>query len=801
MLAFLAALCMIVLAADKSINACLYEFYLSTDGPNWYSSEGWDVLADESGDYCLAYGVECDIDSELLSISMPMNNLVGEIPACFANLHTLKELSIQSNYVSGSMENLPSNLVKLSLSMTSFTNITPDICHLSSLNTFSMSYCELTNVTLPLCLYNVPSISIMNSGVRLPEELTSLDIEVGRKGLSIPGTDASRLVFNIPADEMRGLSALDLSGTGVSGSFNLSQLIFAFPRVQDLYLGGNNFTGWIDFSAFSEPIPASVLRTSTINLGSNGFKGILNGITEVSVLLGSFWSDLYGIDLSNNKLIGISPTSEELQLLFLKHKDFYILNLENNIFLCSEERTSLFNCIDLHITNIMVHTAPVRSVMDGININASTNPLELDIKVQIDILLPGKVPKDLATEFVNNLGLLLVPSEDSAASEVASLILLNISYNKTQDNTLLTTSTSTPLNGVDTKNIPQFKLIWPNMNLTLKVRLQLSNESVTEVHQVSTMHEEGSAISFFDSNDSDDNSTISKMTLDVYGMSRCPYFSQLMVNEIRYLVDTYPMATTVLNIQYVSLSKPSVYTVSGGYSSHGAAEVTGDYYFLCLQNYTNLNATIMRDYYLCMYGNKSSVSGIPYNITRCNAKILRQQYKFTDVDIKKVTDCSQSRANTLITESFSHVLANKVGFSPTLYLENELFCLGGVKCLYDDSSYDLEIRVANLVDTACSIYREKYGEYPNCTQKLAAASQCPFNEIIVGSTCILQKSIVITVSVCCMTFLLLLVMSLILYSIIKERQAKNKSHRGVHKDKIDALLTDNNGSISDPDLI
>lgn len=174
----------------------------------------------------------------------------GELPACFATLHTLKELSLQSNYVSGSMKNLPPNLVKLSLSMTSFTDITSDICTLSSLTTFSMSYCELTNVVLPLCLYNVPSISIMNSGVRLPEELTSLDIEVGRKGLNIPGTDASRLIFNIPADEIRGLSTLDLSGTGVSGSFNLSQLIFAFPGSKTS-TWGNNLTGWIDFSTFS----------------------------------------------------------------------------------------------------------------------------------------------------------------------------------------------------------------------------------------------------------------------------------------------------------------------------------------------------------------------------------------------------------------------------------------------------------------------------------------------------------------------------------------------------------------------
>lgn len=785
MLVFLAALCTTLLAADKEISACLYEFYLSTGGPNWYSSEGWDVLADESGDYCLAYGVECEIDNELVSISMPMNNLVGELPACFATLHTLKELSLQSNYVNGSMKNLPPNLVKLSLSMTSFTDITSDICTLSSLTTFSMSYCELTNVVLPLCLYNVPSISIMNSGVRLPEELTSLDIEVGRKGLNIPGTDASRLIFNIPADEIRGLSTLDLSGTGVSGSFNLSQLIFAFPRVQDLYLGGNNLTGWIDFSTFSEPIPASVLRTSTINLGSNSFKGILNGIAEVSVLLESFWSDLYGIDLSNNSIIGVSPTSEELQLLLRKHKDFYVLNLENNTFLCSEERTSLFDCIDLQITNITAHTAPVCPAMNGTSTSAS--PLELDTKVQIDMLLPGEVPKDLATEFVANLGLLLVPSEDSAASEVVSLTLLDTSYDKTQDNTLLITVTSTSLKDVDTRETPQFKLVWPNMNLTLKIRLQSPDEPVVETHQVSTV--------------SGKDNTTSTMTLDVYGMSRCPYFSQIMVNEIQYLVDTYPMATKILNIRYVPLSKPSIYTLSGGYSSHGAAEVTGDYYFLCLQNYTDLNATIMRDYYLCMYGAKASVSGVPYNITRCNAKVLRQQYNFTDTDIKSVTDCSQSRANTLINESFSHVLANKVGFSPTLFLNNELFCLGGVKCLYDDSSYDLETRVANLVDVACSIYQEKYGEYPNCTQKLAAASQCPLDKIIVGSTCVLQKSIVITVSVCCVTLLLLLVMSLILYSIIKERRAKNKSHRGVHNDKIDALLIDNNGSVSDPDLI
>ena len=788
MLVLIAVVCTAILAVDKDINTCLYDFYLSTDGPNWYSSDGWDALVDENGEHCLAYGIECDINGDIVSISMPMNNLMGEIPACFATLQTLKELTIQSNYVTGSMKNLPPNLVKISLSMTSFTNITSDICRLTSLDTFSMSYCELTNVTLPTCLYNIPSISIMNSGIRLPEELASLTIDTGRRGLSIPGVDASKLTFTIPADEMRELGTLDLSGTGVSGSFNLSQLIFAFPRVQDLYLGGNNFVGWIDFDTFLQPISVSVLRTSTINLGSNGFKGILNGITEISALVESFRSDLYGIDLSNNSLIGISPTLEELQLLLLKHKDFYLLNLENNTFLCTDERPSLFDCIDLQVVNFTTHegTADDNSAMSSSK------------QLQLDMLLPGNVPEDLATEFVSHLGLSFESPEESSASEMLSLTLLSTTYSETQDSTLFSTLLSASVDD-HTGVVTSFKLMWTSMNLTLK--LQLPHDSVVEEQQSTDFSDQPSSFPSSIDNEGITGDSMPKVTLDVYGMSRCPYFSQLVVSDIQYLISAYPMATKILTLRYMPLSKPSIYTVSGGYSSHGAAEVTGDYYFLCLQNYTNLNATVMRDYYLCMYGAKASVSGVPYNVTRCNMKVLRQQYNFTDDDVKNIMSCSHSRANELLNQTFSYVLTNRVGFSPTLYLENELLCLSGIKCLYDDSSAHLETRVANLVETVCSIYQGKYGEYPNCTQKLATTAQCPADEIIVGSTCVMQKSIVIAVSACCIAFLLCLVVSLMIYSSIKERRAKSQSQRGAHRDKIDALLTDNDESASDPELI
>lgn len=793
MLVFLATFCVAILATNKDINACLYEFYTSTDGPNWYSSDGWDALADENGDYCLAYGVECDSDSNIVSISMPMNNLMGEIPACFKKLYTMKELTIQSNYVTGSMANLPPGLVKISLSMTSFADITPDICGLLDLEVFSMSYCELTNVTLPMCLYRIPSISIMNSGIRLPGELTSITIDHGRKGLSIPGADASRTVFYVPSDEMRELSTLDLSGTGVSGTFNLSQIVFAFPRVQDIYLGGNNLTGWLDFDAFLEPIPASVLRTITINLGSNNFKGVLNGITEISALVDSFWSDLYGIDLSNNSIIGISPTSEELRLLILKHKDLYILNLENNTFLCSEERTSLFDCIDLQITSVTVledPVDPIDPVTDG----------SFSKQLQIEMLLPGMVPEDLATEFISHLGFSLMSPEGSDVPEVLPLTLSNAFYDKTQNNTSLTALVSVPVDSNPTETIPQFNLTWQSMNLTLKLRLP--DEPAVETQRLSDASEQsGPMFSFGGEESIDGEDDVPRMTLDVYGMSRCPYFVQIMVNEIQHLVDMYPMASKILNIRYIPMSKPSKYTVSGGYSSHGAAEVTGDYQFVCLQNYTNLNATIMRDYYLCIYGPGASVSGVPYNVTRCNTKILEQKYNFTSDDVKHIMDCSHSRANEVINGTFSYVLANRVGFSPSLYLEDELFCLAGVRCLYDDSSYNVDDRVASLAETVCSMYKEKYGEYPNCTQRYAAAAQCPFDKIIVGSTCVQQKSIVITVSVCCVAFLVCLVLSLIVYSIVKERRAKNKSQKGVHRDKIDALLIDNDGSASDPELI
>lgn len=93
----------------------LVDFYNSTNGDNWTSTQQnyydfWDIN-NPSSDPCTWFGIECDINQNIVKISLSSQNLVGTIPSNFTDLSALTEFYVVFNQLSGQIPDLPSNLV------------------------------------------------------------------------------------------------------------------------------------------------------------------------------------------------------------------------------------------------------------------------------------------------------------------------------------------------------------------------------------------------------------------------------------------------------------------------------------------------------------------------------------------------------------------------------------------------------------------------------------------------------------------------------------------------------------------
>ena len=93
-------------ATDREALVALYN---ATDGDNWRQSDNW--LSDaELGDW---HGVETDANGRVVSLSLWLNNLNGELPSELGNLAKLEELNLLFNSLGGGVPSELGNLASL----------------------------------------------------------------------------------------------------------------------------------------------------------------------------------------------------------------------------------------------------------------------------------------------------------------------------------------------------------------------------------------------------------------------------------------------------------------------------------------------------------------------------------------------------------------------------------------------------------------------------------------------------------------------------------------------------------------
>eukprot|EP00211_Chloroparvula_japonica_P000288 CAMPEP_0119120878 /NCGR_PEP_ID=MMETSP1310-20130426/1741_1 /TAXON_ID=464262 /ORGANISM="Genus nov. species nov., Strain RCC2339" /LENGTH=1192 /DNA_ID=CAMNT_0007110389 /DNA_START=37 /DNA_END=3616 /DNA_ORIENTATION=+ len=263
----------------------LEELYYNTEGENWVANTGW--MSDEHA--CFWYGVVCNNASSVAALNLPVNHLVGPIPASLSNLQGLRVLQLGSNTLNGA---LPSSLGDLSL-----------------LEVLDVSKNELSHA-IPTELGQLQSIMIIDliendffgnipSEFGLLSSLTFLSICVNPISGPIPEE-----LFNLPALEELYLFENSLSGT-------ISSNIGRLTRVTEMSLHGNFLTGTLP------PELGSMKRLRRLGLYGNEFTGSLPNT------LGNL-EKMEELFVDHNKLSGTIPTT----LGQLPH--FYTLDCNHN---------------------------------------------------------------------------------------------------------------------------------------------------------------------------------------------------------------------------------------------------------------------------------------------------------------------------------------------------------------------------------------------------------------------------------------------------------------------------------------
>lgn len=259
-------------------------FVSSHQTPVTIPTQNWELLAHslESLEFRSNPGLTGNIPvsigelRNLQSLVITENGLTGEIPASIGNLASLKRLNLAGNLLTGYIpDNLKGlyNLLILDLSRNSLSGfLNSSLGGLSSL--------------LKLDLSNNQFEGTIPEGIKSMKDLTLLDLSYNRLsgGLSKSLQEMSSLqelvlsnnpniggdLMSVQWQNLRGLTALDLSNTSLTGSIpesiadlkrlrflglhdnkltgNISPKLETLPSVGAFYIHGNNLTGELKFS-------------------------------------------------------------------------------------------------------------------------------------------------------------------------------------------------------------------------------------------------------------------------------------------------------------------------------------------------------------------------------------------------------------------------------------------------------------------------------------------------------------------------------------------------------------------------
>lgn len=312
----------------------LIALYEATDGDNWSNNDNWNVDGEfnDSGTEDTWHGVTVE-NNVVTELTLPGNNLTGEIPPELGDLTSLTELTLTSNNLNGSipseLENL-ADLEQLNLADNNLSDaIPPELGNLSNLLQLVLSKNNLSG-DIPAELGNLTELTHLRLTSNaftgeIPPELGNLSNLVW---LRITSEDLSG---EIPS-ELGDLGSLEILwiGAGDDVTGEIPPELGNLTNLTELQIYGEGFEGEIP-PELGNLSNLSYLRLSQANLAGTippelGNLMNLNSLyLYANELTGEIPDELYNLpdlrtlDLSNNNFSGaIPPELEKLPLLSLR---------------------------------------------------------------------------------------------------------------------------------------------------------------------------------------------------------------------------------------------------------------------------------------------------------------------------------------------------------------------------------------------------------------------------------------------------------------------------------------------------
>lgn len=338
---------------SESERDALINLYNEFNGDQWNIKSNWKIngLFSPAGTESSWYGVTVK-EGKVVEISLPFNNLSGELSNNISGLKNLKKLDLSNNNISG----------ELPFGLTSLTEI----------ETLNLSNNKELSGEIPIYfkdLYHLKQVIISNCNI------SSIDPYIGDmvslKEFNISNNaiiDISALTkiatlekLNVSGNNV-SLNSLDFSGMHLLKIFGLSECnlndtdlnkLTSIPSLEYLYLSNNSISNISPFTTMTSlksidlsynninQIPSSIsglLNLKEINLS---FNSIINLPPEIGAL-----SELRDFIAASNNLAGNIPETiyklTKLEVLDLSNNEF--LSLGNNI-------KNLINLVELRLGN------------------------------------------------------------------------------------------------------------------------------------------------------------------------------------------------------------------------------------------------------------------------------------------------------------------------------------------------------------------------------------------------------------------------------------------------------------------
>lgn len=229
--------------SNTTVYPILSEFYHSTDGPNWTSTQANDRPWLQDCDPCgtvsgLAWkGIACDANDQVTTVFLPGNGLSGTLPSSLSQLTQLVWIDVSNNQLFGPL---------------------PDVCGMSLLyfdvaSNFNATANQSLTGQIPICfetMYSLIEVDMSNNSfdgalVDLGEnhiQLEDLRLDDNQFTGTIPGSYGSIPLLNdleLNDNNLSGCYPQELTGLCLNAN-----LIVSNAEISD---GNSSLTSWEDF--------------------------------------------------------------------------------------------------------------------------------------------------------------------------------------------------------------------------------------------------------------------------------------------------------------------------------------------------------------------------------------------------------------------------------------------------------------------------------------------------------------------------------------------------------------------------